>query len=850
MRSYMDRFTDLISGKTVNEAFRLYDQCRYLETRELGLKAIELFTYRDQDRVSFEPLNKAVDFVTRRVRALFLVLLGDTELSLGNMSQAGYYYHQAVDLAEEIHDLDTRAKAYQAMGSYYHRIGNLEGALHSTHKALDLVDGKKDPWGTRTRALGTLGVLYGDLGQSDKALAFTLEAVEKCYQENDTRSLPTCLSNLAGLYCGTEDYDPAIETLEQALEVSRQKDARHKEREALILNNLGMVYIKRSLSPLDRELGIKYLEQALQVSQEIGYRWTEALSTCNLGCELWKRGEIDEADEVLRKAVEIYRRIGSRSDLVDALTTLGLFLRDARGDLEAACSVCREAIELFEKLRGGLKKEVHRMSYSEGTTLPYDIMVDCLLRLHRVHEALEYVERSKSRALLELVVSKLGELDYRGPDPEAYQETLRLLREIDELRLTLEALQNGTESEEDGDGEERAGAVGYDDGYAESLVEELKEKETAFEEAFGRLNTIDPQAASLLHVVSLSGEDASKLIDEETVLIELYQTDKTLSMILVSRELPAIHSVLELDAPETLEEVWDLADAMRQKSALDTRSHDFIRNVKQPLTKFYDLLIAPLEPHLRHARRLIIIPHLFWHYLPFHALYNRKANRYLCDEFEIGYCPSATLLRMCREKKRHGRDRALILSRNDGDLPYVDKEADLIEAAFHPRGVTFKDDQAHFQRASEGNGPYDVVHLACHGRYNQEQPFLSSIDIPPDPTDQRKSYLLDLFRLKLDCNLVTLSACESGLSNFTSADELIGLSRGLFYAGAASVMLSLWQVADASTCYLMENFYWHYTKNRQSKTRALQLAMQAIKAKKETAHPYYWAPFVVMGDWR
>ncbi|MEA3415861.1 MAG: CHAT domain-containing protein [Thermodesulfobacteriota bacterium] len=79
---------------------------------------------------------------------------------------------------------------------------------------------------------------------------------------------------------------------------------------------------------------------------------------------------------------------------------------------------------------------------------------------------------------------------------------------------------------------------------------------------------------------------------------------------------------------------------------------------------------------------------------------------------------------------------------------------------------------------------------------------------------------------------------------------MIGLSRGLFYSGAAAVMLSLWQVADESTSYLMENFYWHFVKNRQTKTRALQLAMQAVKAKKEYAHPYYWAPFVVMGDWR
>jgi len=95
--------------------------------------------------------------------------------------------------------------------------------------------------------------------------------------------------------------------------------------------------------------------------------------------------------------------------------------------------------------------------------------------------------------------------------------------------------------------------------------------------------------------------------------------------------------------------------------------------------------------------------------------------------------------------------------------------------------------------------------------------------------------------------MVTVSACDSGLNQFTSADELIGMNRGLFYAGSAAVMLSLWHVADESTCYFMENFYWHFARNRYIKTKSLQLAMQAVKAREEYAHPYYWATFVVMG---
>lgn len=187
---------------------------------------------------------------------------------------------------------------------------------------------------------------------------------------------------------------------------------------------------------------------------------------------------------------------------------------------------------------------------------------------------------------------------------------------------------------------------------------------------------------------------------------------------------------------------------------------------------------------------------------------------------------------------------------NNGDLPHVDQETRVLKPVFGYNADIFTGKEATFKKLHIARKVYDIVHLACHGRFDQEQPFLSGIDLPPNSKESRMTYLLEFFQLNLPCNLAALSACDSGLVQFTSGDELLGLSRGLLYAGAASVLLSLWQMSDESTCYLMENFYWHYVINRQTKTRALQLAMQAVKTKEEYAHPYYWAPFVVIGDWR
>lgn len=109
--------------------------------------------------------------------------------------------------------------------------------------------------------------------------------------------------------------------------------------------------------------------------------------------------------------------------------------------------------------------------------------------------------------------------------------------------------------------------------------------------------------------------------------------------------------------------------------------------------------------------------------------------------------------------------------------------------------------------------------------------------MPPTKDADRNTFLLDFFNMEMSCSQITISACESGLGIFTSADEIIGLSRALFGSGASSLLLSLWKMADESTLYLMQNYYGHYVDKRQCKTRALQLSMQAVKARPEYAHP-------------
>lgn len=828
------------------ETLRLFKECRYREARELALKTIELYTYNKP--ISFKPLKRAVDFVTKRVRGLFLVVLGDIESALGNLPEAGEYYRQALKVSEQNADPDTTIKALQGLGTYHWSLGDFQEALKHCHQALDLLDGRKDRWWTRCKTLSTLGVLYIEVGHYEKALDFLLEAVEVSSRQKDKRALAVCLNNLATGYSGQEQYDRAIEILEQAIDVSKEQGFQIQEQQALICNNLGMAYLKRSPSPADLDLALRYFDESIAMSHEIGHRNLEAVATGNSGVVFQLAGRVDEAHTAFLKSLHVSRKTGSRAEIATALTYLGRHLKDDLGDFEGASEACAEAIDLIEEMRGFLRREIHRMGFTEQRIEPYEIMVECLLSLGRPEKALEYAERSKSRSFLELLVGELTAGISGKVDRQVCHEILSLLHEIDELRRTLERLNQVDEMPEEW---ERSEVRGEDrDRFSEALMDQLASKELALEELFPELTVVDPDLASLLRVVPFSFDQLLEAVDEDTAMVELYQTEKKLQIFIASKTLPLTAVTLDFPPEQAADAVWDLFVSLRDTKRLDIRSHDYIRGVKQPLTRFFELLIEPLKPYLRDHKRLLIIPHLFWHYLPFHALYDKTEKRYLCDQFELGYCPSASVLNLCRQKRRFGRDRALIFSRSDGSLPNVDREADMLAAAFYPDVDVFKGEEAYLKRIQENRFPSDVIHFACHGEFNQDRPLLSGIEIPPEKGGERRTYLLDFFQLRLDCSLVTLSACESGLSLFTSADELIGLSRALFYAGAASVILSLWRVSDASTCQLMENFYWHFAKNRQTKTRSLQLAMQAVKAKKEYAHPYYWAPFVVMGDWR
>jgi CHAT domain len=254
------------------------------------------------------------------------------------------------------------------------------------------------------------------------------------------------------------------------------------------------------------------------------------------------------------------------------------------------------------------------------------------------------------------------------------------------------------------------------------------------------------------------------------------------------------------------------------------------------LQRLHELLITPIRNRLAN-RHLVIVPHGFLHQLPFHALFDGR--RYLIDEFTVSYAPSAAVYSACQSAKAAAQGPALVMGIPDRFAPQIDREARAVAGVMPGSRLLLGGE------ATEANlralGPDSrLIHISTHGLFRRDNPLFSSIRLG----DGHLS-LVDLYRIRLSAELVTLSGCSTGLNAVVGGDELLGLVRGLLYAGARSALVSLWDVSDTSTTEFMTSFYPLMVAGR-GPAEALRHAMLRVRAVRP--HPYYWAPFVLVGN--
>jgi CHAT domain-containing protein len=398
---------------------------------------------------------------------------------------------------------------------------------------------------------------------------------------------------------------------------------------------------------------------------------------------------------------------------------------------------------------------------------------------------------------------------------------------------------------ESGEGQAQRGFATASDGWQEAQQEVLQ-IEQEITELWHRLLIRNADYAREAALWQVRTEPAQPYLDAETLLLEFYVARGELLVFMVSardivvRRLPAALATVQ----RLSQLLWlNLRSVPRAQAA---QGPALVKNARAILRKLYDLLLAPLRAELDAWRRLIVVPHGPLHYLPFHALHDGR--RYLLQTHEVSYLPGASFLRYCYgapSQKGQGEKplNALAVGHSQGaQLPFAVQEAQAVADLW--QGEAIVDRQATRQTVLQAAPAAHLLHVAAHGDFRPDNPLFSGIAL-----DDGWLTTLDVFNLRLQASLVALSACQTGRNVVAGGDELLGLMRAFLYAGSSSLLLTLWAVEDRSTARLMERFY-RFLRDGQGKAEALQRAQQHFLAENDDesgAHPYYWAPFFMVG---
>jgi tetratricopeptide (TPR) repeat protein len=542
--------------------------------------------------------------------------------------------------------------------------------------------------------------------------------------------------------------------------------------------------------------------------------------------------DYDQAVGLVTRALDVAKARNVPSLKYQGHHLMGM-LAAGRGDHEEALVAFDQAIQEVERLCGRLMVE-YRADFIQNKEQLYEDIVLLCVDLNRSPQGLEYAERAKSRALVDLLAHRL-DLSINARDVSDRP----LVEELSRLRAERDRLYRRWGSGENlGQRGETAQLVG-EFHLTEQKILVLEKRITELWHKLLIRNADYAQDAALWRVRT---EPILPYLGQDTLLVEYFVAHGKLVVFLVTPEKVQAR-VLSGDLAQVghlLQLLWlNLKAASRSSPASIV---PLIRNAQGILGRLHQVLIAPIGQDLASYHRLIIVPHGLLHYLPFQILYDGQS--YLLERHELRYLPGASLLRYCSETQP-GQNGMLAIGHScDGSLPYTLQEAQSVAKLWN--GQAILEEEATLARFRAMAPHSRILHLATHAEFRPDSPLFSGLALADGWLTT-----LDVFNLRLRAALVTLSACQTGRSVIGGGDEVLGLMRAFLAAGAASLVTTLWAVEDRSTAQLMDSFY-HKLAEGWTRGAALRNAQLGFLSDEQPVeryrHPYYWGPFFLVGN--
>lgn len=722
--------------------------------------------------------------------------LGNVYRGLGDYQKALETYQQSFQIYEEIGESSHLSGPLLGMGSIYNSLGQYQKALEAYQESLKIAQERKDRFG-ESKALNNIGIVYSNLGEYSKALEYLQEALMIKKAIGDDSGVGNSLGHIGFAYYSLAEYKTALKYYEQALKIYQEIGDRSGLSQAL--NAMGDVY--KSLEEYPKALD--YYEQSLQITKEIGYRTGMSYSLHEIGHVYQGLGEHQKALDYYHQSLKIRREIGRLSEEAETLRDIGIVYATLK-NYSASEPYLLAAVDILGELRTGLNDQ-NKISIFETQKLSYSWLESVLVAQNKTEQALEVSEKGRARALMELLSYRLGNISQIQPP------TLEEIKAISQRK--------------------NATLVEYSI-IADKLL----------------IWVVQPTGKITLRQGDLTAETLRKMAESGRIAAATGRSKLLIEKSVITQLVRGTHDQLRFSSKK-------------------------VQSTISNLQELHQLLIQPIEDLLpkNPQDHVVFIPQESLFLVPFVALQNAQ-GQYLIEKHTIFTASSIQHLELSgqllqKNQQTHRTDSLIvgvprksvilgnpapmpkIMSRNGtlqqlADLTGAEDEAKAIAQLLNTQA--FLGNQATKKLVLTQLSQAKIIHLATHGLLDDLGTGIpGALAFAPSEKDNGLLTSSEIFDLKLNAELVVLSACNTGLGKLTG-DGVIGLSRAFLSAGVPSIIVSLWSVNDISTAFLMTQFYQNWQGGKMDKAQALRQAMLATLQKYPS--PSNWAGFTLIGE--
>jgi CHAT domain-containing protein/Flp pilus assembly protein TadD len=739
--------------------------------------------------------------------------IGKAYDTLGEKQQALSFFNQALSLNRAVGDRAGEGSTLTNIGAVYSDLGEKQQALTFFNQALSLRRAVGDRAGEGS-TLSNIGLVYFDLGEKQKALKYYNQALPLLQMVGDRRGVAITLNNIAGVYDAFGDKEQALSFYNQALPLHRAVG--NHAGEAGTLTNIGLVHFALG----EKQQALTFYNQALPILQAVGDRFGEAATLSNIGLVYDDLGKKQQALSFFNQALPLTQVVGTRSGEARTLGNRGILFQNTNRPTEAITDL-EKSLQITLELRRGLQQE-NRQKFLQQND-PSAALVNVLIEQKQIDKAFEWVNRFTTSDLADynrLINAK------EVANPTAQQAIDQWKQKNQQLESKRKQLQKQ---------------------FSEASAQDFRQLETQVYQQAEEISRKFPEVAELFETTPTDIDKLKSSIPAGTVVIQPVLLTNVRNMpnslaifILTKDKLNVIKNPLSSE--------FDILLTQYLKQIQDDSDPDYA----ETSSKLYDILIRPVEDTINFSdKQVSIIATGKLRYLPFETLRDSKTKQYLIEKYPVNYLSRISTRSLESRKEATPQIQKAVLAfgnpvpREPQNLPGAETEVRNIKQLL-PGSEAYLGNKATLARFKSQALRFPFLHLATHGCFQNEDCKTLNLKKNTLLFADTQFDIADAALLGLQgTNLLTLSACQTAKEINDQGVGIAGVAYIFERAGAKAVMASLWSVDDRATQDLMIDFYQNI-KQGMTKGEALRQA----KLKQIQRHPFYWSPFVLIGDAR